>query len=120
MEAVEEIKTLIEATVKLTEAFNGLARKLNHEQVKIGKNAVYPREELTALHAKLWTLRSAVDVLKGEVLSAKAPATPGVVEEQREKRLQDWRRAEQVRKHWHDARPAGPRKIETSGPQIER
>ena len=37
-------------TVKLTEAFNGLARKLNHEQVKIGKNGGYPREELSALH----------------------------------------------------------------------
>jgi hypothetical protein len=120
MEAVEEIKTLIEATVKLTEAFNGLARKLNHEQVKIGKNGVYPREELSVLHAKLWTLRSTVDVLKGEVLLAKTPGTPGVVEEQREKRLQDWRRAEQVRRHWHDARPTGAGKIEACEPQIER
>src|SRR5215469_3093019 len=120
MEAVDEIKTLIEATVKLTEAFNGLARRLNHERVKTGKNGVHPREELSALHAKLWTLRSAVDLLKGEVLFAKAPASPGVVEEQREKRLREWRRAEQVRKHWHDPRPVESRKIETSGPQIER
>jgi hypothetical protein len=78
------------------------------------------KEELSALHAKLWTLRSTVDVLKGEVLLAKAPGKPGVVEEQREKRLQDWRRAEQVCRHWHDARPAGAGRIEASEPQIER
>jgi hypothetical protein len=29
METVSEIKTLIEATAQLSEAFNGLARKLN-------------------------------------------------------------------------------------------
>jgi hypothetical protein len=120
METVDEIKTLIEATVKLTAAFNGLARKLNYERLKIGRNGVYPSEDLSALHAKLWTLRSAVDVLKGEVLSAKAPGTHGVFEEQREKRLQEWRRSEQVRKHWHDATPVRPGKIESSGPQIER
>jgi hypothetical protein len=120
MEAVDEITTLIESTVKLTEAFNGLARRLNHERAKTGKNGVYPREGLSALHTKLWTLRSAVDLLKREVLFAKAPTPPGAVEEQREKRLREWRRAEQVRKHWHDARPAESRKIETSGLQIER
>ena len=120
METVNEIKTLIEATAQLSEAFNGLARKLNQERVKIGRSRVYPSQELNILHARLWTLRSAVDLLKGEVLLAKAPGAPGVVEEQREKRAQEWRQAEQVRKRWHDANPAGPRKIESSGAEIER
>ena len=103
METVDEIKTLIEATDRLSEAFTGLARKLNHERREIRRNGVYPKEDLSVLHAKLWNLRSAVDHLRGEVFLSKAPGEAGVVEEQREKRLQEWRRGEQVRQHWRQS-----------------
>lgn len=99
MEAFNEIKTLIETTAKLGEAFTGLARKLNRRRAKI-VSTTYPKEDLSVLHAKLWSLRSAVDVLKGEVLLAKAPDASGIAEGQREKRLQAWRRGEGVRKRW--------------------
>ena len=103
MEAVDEIKTLIEATARLSEAFSGLARKLNHGRVKIVRTTAYSKEELSVLHARLWKVRSTVDALKGEVLLAKAPAAFGVVEGNRQKRLQEWRRGGQVRKHWDHA-----------------
>jgi hypothetical protein len=120
MEAVDEIKTLIEATARLSEAFTGLARKLNRGRGKIVRTtAAYSKEELSVLHAKLWNLRSAVDALKGEVLLAKAPAALGLVEGNRQKRLHEWRHGEQVRKHWDHANGTAPR-IKVLGPQIQR
>jgi hypothetical protein len=120
METVNEIKTLIEATDRLSEAFSGLARKLNQERAKVRRNGVYPKEELSVLHAKLWNLRSAVDQLRAEVLLAKAPGVSGMVEEQKEKRVQEWRRGEQMRKQWQQPNGSVPGKTDSFGPSIER